>query len=431
VVIKIQNKLRRRSHRRGSMTLQFLVILVPVIFGFMGFALDLGRIYLVRGELNQAATAMALAAAAKLNGTTSATDFATGAANATLDDSLGAANKYNWGSIVVGQGDALLTSTVAAPGFFATAADALASAGAGGANTAGGTTAHHVTINLSADAPLLFWSLFTFGQARKTPIAATAVAGWSAPVCTACAIEPFAIPAVNAADAQDFGFVSGSLYTLGFQCTGAPVPALLAGTTARLQYLLIDRFDTGSANTEDQQLYRVGAQGLIPSSNAALACARIGAAENIWASAAPRTCAASAGTPGASVEDAMCGLATRLTGDVPAACSNVADVTTLAANYSVDADTTAITDYTTYQGNNRRLMTLPVVDALSTTGAMTVLGFRQFLFEPTSGAAANTPADGDSRFIAMYVGSVAPVKQGRFDGACGVTSGPGKVVLNQ
>ena len=54
------------------MSLQMLVILVPVIFGMMGFALDLGQLYLIRGELNQAAIAMAVAAAAQLNGTASA-----------------------------------------------------------------------------------------------------------------------------------------------------------------------------------------------------------------------------------------------------------------------------------------------------------------------------------------------------------------------
>jgi len=30
------------------MSIQFLVIMVPVLLGFMGFAVDLGRIYLVR-----------------------------------------------------------------------------------------------------------------------------------------------------------------------------------------------------------------------------------------------------------------------------------------------------------------------------------------------------------------------------------------------
>ena len=40
-----------------------LVILVPVLFGLIGFAVDLGRLYMVRGELKTAANAMALAAA--------------------------------------------------------------------------------------------------------------------------------------------------------------------------------------------------------------------------------------------------------------------------------------------------------------------------------------------------------------------------------
>src|SRR5690348_17892366 len=39
----------------GAMSIQLLVILVPVLFGMMGFAIDLGRLYLIRAELNQAA----------------------------------------------------------------------------------------------------------------------------------------------------------------------------------------------------------------------------------------------------------------------------------------------------------------------------------------------------------------------------------------
>ena len=58
----------------------------PVLFGLMGFALDLGRLYLIRGELNQAANAMAIAAASQLIGTSTSTDNATAAANQSLDD---------------------------------------------------------------------------------------------------------------------------------------------------------------------------------------------------------------------------------------------------------------------------------------------------------------------------------------------------------
>ena len=58
------------------MSLQLAVILVPVVFGMMGFALDLGRLYLVRGELTQAADAAAIAAASQLIGTATSLDHA-------------------------------------------------------------------------------------------------------------------------------------------------------------------------------------------------------------------------------------------------------------------------------------------------------------------------------------------------------------------
>src|ERR1035438_10533632 len=75
-----------RSSGRGGVSMPLLVILVPVLFGLMGFALDLGRLYLVRGELNQAASAMALAAAEQLIGTDASLGNATTAASQSLDN---------------------------------------------------------------------------------------------------------------------------------------------------------------------------------------------------------------------------------------------------------------------------------------------------------------------------------------------------------
>ena len=407
-----------------------LVILVPVLFGFMGFAVDLGRLYLVKGELNQAASAMAQAAASQLNGTTQAATAATNAAQALLDDTLNNASRYNFGSIVIGQPTVALTSAIDQPAFFATAQEAIAAAGqAGAVSAADGSSARHVTINLNADAPLLFWSLLSLGQSRHANIAATAVAGMSAPLCTACAIQPFTIAAADTNDIVNFGFAAGDSYTLGMQCNGA-APALLAGTTVRRPYLIVDRYDTGSALLEDQQLFRIGAQGMIPD-NPAFACARIGNTENIWATATVRAC--NAAGVNQSVQNVLCGLSTRFTTTTPAACSANTDFNDLVAAYPADTNTDTITDYPSYDGNSRRLITIPIVDALSTTGAMTVLGFRQFLLNPTAGLdpVANNPADGPGRFAVLYVGSVAPVRQGRFDGSCGATSGPGKVVLHQ
>lgn len=423
------------------MSVQFLVIMVPVVLGMAGFAIDLGRIYLVRGELNQAASAMAVAAAAKLNGTVGALDSATAAANATLDPTLNDANAYNFGSLVVGQGNALLTSVVQTPAYFQNLSDAQASLGqASIVSGADGTTAHHAMINVTADAPLLFWSLLSLGQSRKMTLAAVAIAGISAPVCTACGIEPFAVAAVDTTDPIDFGFVSGTIYTLGMQCTGT-APALLAGATARVPYLIIDRYNTGLAFTEDQQLFRIGANGLIPSNTPAQSCSIIGTTESIWATATPQAC--SAGTPNTSVEYAMCGLSSRMTDptQITACTTAVSDLADLAPSYIADTDSLTETDYTQYTGNNRRVITIPIVDALSTTAStMNVLGFRQFLLEPTTTSTAspqaNVPTDGDGRFAAMYLGSVAPVKQGNLSEvginiSCGIQNGPGKVVLHQ
>ncbi|MGH9660506.1 MAG: hypothetical protein ACRD96_18290, partial [Bryobacteraceae bacterium] len=73
---------------------------------------------------------------------------------------------------------------------------------------------------------------------------------------------------------------------------------------------------------------------------------------------------------------------------------------------------------------------IPIVDTLSTTAAMVVLGFRQFLLLPGQADVVIAAGDPNARFGAMYIGSVAPVKQGRFDG-CTIASGPGKVVLHR
>ncbi len=55
---------------------------------------------------------------------------------------------------------------------------------------------------------------------------------------------------------------------------------------------------------------------------------------------------------------------------------------------------------------------------------------RQFLIQPSSGSTTLNAGDSDGRFAATYIGSVMPLKQGRFDG-CQLTAGPGKVVLHR
>ena len=425
------------------MSLQMLVLLVPVMLGLMGFGLDLGRLYLIRGELTQAAQTMALAAPAKLNGTDQGLADANAAAQATLDDSTGHGSKYNFGSLLIGQTTGLLSSAVSDPTYFGTAAGALGSSDSdsGGAD---GTTAKYVQVNLTADAPLTFWGLLTLGVSRITPIAAIAVAGVSAPLCTACGIDPYAVAALSTDDTVDFGFSPGVVYTFGFQCNGGTTPAALPGATSRIPYLIIDRYNDASSLDETQQLYRIGAQGLLPAApgsgvssatpSTTFACAMATGTEIAWVSAQPPACG-NAVTPTqlpSSVTHAACGLFNRFDTNVFAGCEGaITDIDTLSTAYQPDTDLTEIADYTTYVGNTRRVITVPIVDTLSAAGPMTILGFRQFLINPNQGDVNITPTDTDARFNALYIGNPVPLKQGSMSGGCALTSGPGKTVLHK
>jgi Flp pilus assembly protein TadG len=431
------------------MSLQLAVILVPVVFGMMGFALDLGRLYLVRGELTQAADAAAIAAAGQLIGTSASLDHAGAVATQTL-----ALNKYNFGSLTLGQDSGNLTSTITDPAYFATVAGALGTDPNGA--SADGTTARHVQISVTADAPLLFWSLLSLGASRKTPIAAQALAGVSAPLCTACGIEPFAIAAKDVTDAVNFGLGDPTAdvhYTLYYNCTGT-TPAFLPNSGQSAAYTIINRYDAATTTVPDEtdQLFRLGAAGLMSSttpnptdSPVPMGCAGIGdALEAVWNSptysAIPPACTA----PLPQVaEAALCGLYTRFDNQTqPAACTTgVTDYTALQPAFQPDTDiVTGQADiYSAYSGNGRRVITVPVVDALApnTATPMVVLGFRQFLVQPNPDGTFFDPSDTNGRFVATYLGSPMPVKQGyiddRFAQGCPapVTSGPGKVVLHR
>ena len=435
-----------RRNLSGSMSLQLLVILVPVIFGLMGFALDLGRLYLIKGELNQAANTMALAAAQQLNGSSNALSNATTAAQQSLDDSLGTANKYNFGSALIGQTTGNLVSTLNPPAYFAAASDALGSSGNGQADA---STAHYAQITLLSDAPLLFWGLLPVGQSRKTSVGAIATAGMSAPLCTGCGIVPIAVPALNTADTTDFGFdpTYSTVYTLYYSCTGTPIPSALAGAAVPVPYALFNRYDTASALTEGDQLFVYNAQGLPPSTdptpNTVTAdpttpfhCSNIGDLEQFWTSAPQTSCSSRAPNP--SVEAALCGIYSRL--DYPSnqgICSTVVPDLGSLSNYAPDLDLAAgeTPPYFSYTGTGRRIITAAIVDGAGAT--MTVLGFRQFLIEPNPDGTFFSPSDPNGRIPALYIGFPAPMQQGWFDGrhaaSCPIGNlvGPGKVVLHQ
>jgi len=427
------------------MSLQLLVIMVPVFFGFMGFAIDLGRLYLIRGELNEAANAMALAAASQLNGATAADTNVFNVLPPPLG--VGPAYTYNFGSLTIGQNSGNLTSSINSPACYGSVSDAISGTGTAVECAA----AQFAQVSVTADAPLVFWSLLPVGASRKTSIAAQAVAGISAPLCTACSIVPFGIVAINTGDTLNFGFDSSfsTIYTFSYSCTGT-LPAILSGT---VPYYILNRLDPGSALTENDQLYVDAAGGVTAStsptpnantSNPAtpLACFNVSDTEQVWADAVPAACSGAAPAR-TTIESALCGLYSRLDDSAtPSACTTaVDDFGTLSPAYLPDTDAVAneVPPYSAYGGNGRRLITVAIMDRAPTsaTDNPTILGFRQFLLTPNSDGTFFSPTDAFGRFPALYAGNPAPVQQGWFDAryatSCPVGSftGPGKVVLQQ
>ena len=194
--------------------------------------------------------------------------------------------------------------------------------------------------------------------------------------------------------------------------------------------MLLNRYDTeASVFTDEQsQAFRIGAQGLPGSTTQTKSCFNMTVPEQVWANAAPGQC--SAAQPPSPVVSLNCGLSTRFDSALLTACSGIAEVDTINSLYTPDTDTTDLDDYTQYTGNGRRVITVAIVDALAAAGDMNILGFRQFLIEPDLGGVNLTPNDRYGRYVALYIGSVVPLRQGSFAG-CQQTAGPGKVVLHQ
>ncbi|MCS7315203.1 MAG: hypothetical protein RMI94_13430, partial [Bryobacterales bacterium] len=320
------------------------------------------------------------------------------------------------------------------PAYFATLE--AAASGDDAAAQAAGTEARYVRVTVSAEAPLVFWGLLSLGAERKTLVRAQAVAGLSAPLCTACGIEPIAVAALDANDTVHFGFTPNTRYTFAYSCTGTPSPTGLGSAAQVLSYVLLDHYNASAETLADEhtQLYRIGAQGLLPSTDIALSCLSIYQQKQVWTNAAPRPC----NQPVVSQVTAfLCGLATRFSSETPAACEGVPEIASLAGVYAPDTDLSDLEDYAAYEGNGRRVITVAVVDPSGSTSEIQVLGFRQFLVEPNPNELTINPSDRYGRFAALYIGYPVPLRQGWFSDptgqlpACQATAGPGKAVLHQ
>ena len=157
------------------MSLQLVIILVGVLLGLMGFAVDLGRLYSSRAELQSAANAIAMAEAAKLIGTTAALSTADHAGKVTYENQTTFGNKYDFGGYQIGQDNGVVNSEAPTKTYFDTIASALGLEGATGGE-ADGSTAKYVKVQVKGESQLIFWSFLPAAQDRKLNLIAQAVA---------------------------------------------------------------------------------------------------------------------------------------------------------------------------------------------------------------------------------------------------------------
>jgi hypothetical protein len=422
-------------------TVYFLVFTF-VIFGLLVMATDVGRLYLIQGELQTAADAAALASATRLFGTATAPVQAADQITASLDSGTGNDNRFNLRMNPIANGGTDLPTTMDFD-YFSTLQDAQSNANggqSGGMDWSSGFYPKYVRVQITAQAPLVFMPLLNRAAGNRATVAVSAVAGISAPICSACGIDGLAIVDQSAGtDPLNYGFVPGAFYTLFLtraqRTGGAVTQGPLADTIASAPYAILNHVPSGPLDLDlDGSLFEMGAGGL--STSSALTTpgfVTIDTSETAYAIAGSTTIG----------QDILCGLNVRFGVDLSQGnCGTIDGGQFLMLSPLFGGDTNdgvgtytagvGLQDFATeYDGNLRRILTMPVVDAAD---SLTVLNFRQFLIE-TSPVTA-TVSEGlntaliTGAFRAQYIGAPVPLRCGGIGGLCRVTLGAGRVVLH-
>lgn len=425
------------KNERGVATVYFLLFTL-VFLGLLVMAVDFGRLYLIQGELQTAADAAALAGAMRLVGTANAAPQPNPQVTASFDSTTGNDNRFNLRQNQIGSSSASSLVTTTEVNYFSTLADAMANVNAApgsGIDWTSGVYPKYVRVQITAQAPVVFVPLLTRDFSTLPTITASAVAGISAPMCSASGIEGLAVVALDAAsDPSNYGFLPGDFYTLSLTTSQPALP----GTEATvLQYAILDHFPSGTQGLDlDASLFELGAGGISNSpgltrpGNITVDAVEIGY---------PNGATAIQGSTSTVGQDILCGLNVRFGIDPSQnVCANIAagEFADLWLQFRADiplvgetADSTGLQDYAMeYDGNLRRVLTMAVVDAADT---LTVLNFRQFLIEPADAVTGGLdPSLTTGAFRAQYIGAPVPLRSGAIGGACSVSSGVGRIVLH-
>jgi hypothetical protein len=332
----------RKRNERGF-TLPLLGVCATVMVGMLGLAMDCGRMFILKNELQTFVDASAMAAVSRLDGTQAGVQAANSAATG---GPLGATkpNGYNFDSAAIPNADI----TTGYAGAFNGTYDNYATASAA-------TTNSYRFVSVQATGVLsLYFLTIVPAVNRSLSLSATAIAGQKPQPALSRGMMPFIVDAHNQNDTRNFGLTSGNEYTLkwgkgnstscagdaGFSPPGSP-PS---------QHGFVD-IGEGNSNSNVRTAIEYGAYPNVNSNPSSIS-----------------TGVALGGVPGnrgSSIFDALAGRAAQDTNDT----------------------STTFAQYESYgTGNGRRVVTVAIGGTWAGNGANAhtpVLGFASFFLETT------------------------------------------------
>ena len=366
---------RRQGKKRGEEGFSLLMIAVSavVMVGMLGLAFDLGRMFIVRNELQTFVDAAALAACQQMGGTQAGIQAAhvsatTGPLSATTP------NGWNFDSNTV----ANVTDTYGAT--FSGTYDSYATASGAGANSY-----RFVNVTANATTPLYFLAMIP-GVPTSQLLQATATAGQQVQSSVGNGgLEPFMPDAHNPGNTTNFGFAAGTQYTLkwgnGNNVTTCAGDVSWTDPNPSSQHGFMD-LGQGNGNSALTGLIVYGGY---PNANSTPSSIAVGTVLG--------------GVPGNRGASVFSALSTRSGQDTDQTSTTYAQY--LAAGI----------------GNGRRIITVPIGDPSTWSGngngTETVIGFANFLLPP-----ASTLTGTSGPICATYIGpgSLNSASSGGTDG---------------
>jgi Flp pilus assembly protein TadG len=355
---------RHAKNQRGF-SLAMLAVSATVMFGMLGLAVDVGRMFILKNELQTFADASALAACAKLDGSGSGI---TAADTIAKQGPLGTTvpNGYNFDTV------AITNVTTAYATSLNGTYDSAATASAVNPNTYA-----FMSITSQATMSLYFLPMIP-GIPFHYTVSAKAVAGEMKQTggVTGGGLAPFAPEAHDINDTTNFGFTAGHSYTLKWG----------NGTETTCSGDLNDPWPTGESTNfpAEHGFVDIGTGNSNANIKDAIVNSDYPPAGMIISSTTPNnTLGAVPGNRGASVFGA------------------------LQSRSAQDSDQTSL-NYTAYKlsntGNGRRILVVPVSEnwglgAGGTKTDVTVMGFASFFIPPSAGISGNS-----GPFCAEYIG---------------------------